>query len=75
MVTYIRILAQVIKEGMKEGEFKPMDPIDLAHALVGIVNSFVFEWLISPQSYPLSSKMDTVLEIFLKGTQRMERRR
>ncbi len=75
MVTYIKILSQVIEEGIREGEFKPVNPLDLAHALVGIFNSFVFEWLISPQSYPLSSKMETVLEIFLKGTQPMERRR
>ncbi len=52
-----------------------MDPMDLAHALVGIVNSFVFEWLISHETYPLISKLDTVLEIFLGGVQRMERRR
>jgi AcrR family transcriptional regulator len=75
MVAYIKILAQVIKEGVKEGEFKPMNPMDLAHALVGIVNSFVFEWLISPHPYPLISKMDTVLEIFWRGAQQMERRR
>jgi AcrR family transcriptional regulator len=75
MVAYIKILAQVIREGVKGGEFKPIDPMDSAHALVGIVNSFVFEWLISPEPYPLISKMGTVLEIFLRGTQRMERRR
>jgi AcrR family transcriptional regulator len=75
MVAYIKILAQVIRGGVKGGEFKPIDPMDSAHALVGIVNSFVFEWLISPEPYPLISKMDTVLEIFLRGTQRMERRR
>jgi TetR/AcrR family fatty acid metabolism transcriptional regulator len=75
MVAYIKILARVIRGGVKGGEFKPIDPMDSAHALVGIVNSFVFEWLISPKPYPLISKMDTVLEIFLRGTQRMERRR
>ncbi len=75
MVTYINILAQVIKEGMRKGEFKSMDPMDLAHALVGIVNSFVFEWLISRESYPLTSKLEMILEIFLDGVQRMERRR
>jgi AcrR family transcriptional regulator len=75
MVTYIDILAGVMRQGVKEGEFKSMNPMDLAHALVGIVNSFVFEWLISPQPYPLISKLDTVLEIFLGGAQRMERRR
>jgi TetR/AcrR family transcriptional regulator len=75
MVTYIDVLAGVMRQGVKEGEFKSMNPMDLAHALVGIVNSFIFEWLISPQPYPLISKLDTVLEIFLGGAQRMERRR
>jgi TetR/AcrR family transcriptional regulator, fatty acid metabolism regulator protein len=67
MLAYIKALAQVMKEGVRRGTFKTMDPMDMAHALVGLVNSFVFEWLISPHPYPLISKMDTVLEIFLKG--------
>ncbi len=75
MVAYIHLLAQVMKQGIKDGVFKPKDPMDLAHALVGIVNSFVFEWLIAPRPYPLLSKVDTVLDIFLRGAQRTERRR
>ena len=75
MVTYIHLLAQAMEQGIKEGEFKPMNPKDMAHAFEGIVHSFIFEWLISPQSYPLVSKRDTVLVIFLKGVQQMERRR
>jgi len=75
MVTYINILAEVMSQGVKEKEFKPMNPMDLAHALVGMFNSFVFEWLISRETYPLISKLDTVLEIFLGGVERIERRR
>ena len=75
MVSYIHLLAQVMKQGIKDGTFKPQDPMDLAHALVGIVNSFVFEWLIAPRPYPLLSKVDTVLDIFLRGVQRIERRK
>ena len=75
MVSYIDVLSEVIKQGIKRGEFRSMDPRDLAHAFVGIVNSFVFEWLISREPYPLISKLDTVLEIFLGGVQQMERRR
>jgi len=75
MVTYIHLLTEVMRQGIEEGEFKSIDPMDLAHAFEGIVHSFIFEWLISPQSYPLISKLDTVLEIFLGGAQRMERRR
>ena len=75
MVTYIHILAEIMNQGIEGGEFRALNPMDLAHALVGIVNSYIFEWLISPQSYPLISKLDTVLEIFLGGAQQMERRR
>jgi AcrR family transcriptional regulator len=75
MVTYITSLAQVMKEGIGEGTFKALDPQDLAHALVGIVNSFIFEWLISPHPYPLVSKVDTILQIFLGGSERIDSRR
>jgi len=75
MVAYIQLLAQVMKQGIERGEFRRKNSIDLAHALVGIVNSFIFEWLISPQPYPLISKSDAVLDLFLRGVQRMERRR
>jgi len=70
MVTYIRLLARVMKQGVAQGIFKPLDPMDLAHALVGLFNSFVFEWLMSQQTYSLVSKGETVLEIFLSGAQK-----
>jgi AcrR family transcriptional regulator len=75
MIAYINNLGQVMRQGIEEGRFRPLDPMDLAHALVGIVNSFIFEWMTSHESYPLISKLDTVLEIFLGGVQKMERRR
>ena len=75
MVAYIDLLAGVMRQGIKEGVFKSKDPVDLAHALVGITNSFVFEWLIAPRPYPLISKIDTVLDIFLRGAQQTERGR
>jgi TetR/AcrR family transcriptional regulator len=75
MVTYINVLAEVMRQGIDREEFRSMNPMDLAHALVGIVNSFVFEWMISREPYPLISKVETVLEIFLGGVQQMERRR
>jgi hypothetical protein len=75
MVTYITILAGVMREGIKGGEFKSMNPMDLAHTLVGIVNSFVFEWMISHEPYLLISKLGTVLKIFLEGAQRTGRRK
>jgi AcrR family transcriptional regulator len=75
MVAYIHLLAEVMRQGIEKGEFRPLNPMDLAHALVGIVNSFVFEWIISREPYPLISKLDTVLDIFLDGVHQTERRK
>lgn len=75
MVNYIQHLAQVLKEGMRAGELKSMNPFDLAHAFEGIVHSFIFEWLISPKTFPLVTKAETILEIFLRGTEQRKRRK
>jgi len=74
MVDYIHLLAQVFKEGMEVHEFRSFNPLDLAHAFEGIVHSFIFEWLISPETYPLVSKVETILEIFLRGVEEERRR-
>jgi AcrR family transcriptional regulator len=72
MVGYIRTLAHVMEEGIRAGELKPLNPLDLAHAFVGIVNSFLFEWLIGPQPCSIIPKADLILDIFLKGAQPSE---
>lgn len=69
MVDYIHLLAQVFQQGIEANELKPFKPFDLAHAFEGIVHSFIFEWLISPEPYPLVSKAETIIEIFLKGAE------
>jgi AcrR family transcriptional regulator len=73
ITTYMNILVKVMREGINGGELKSMDPRDMAQAFLGIVNSLVIEWLISKGYYPLISKAETVLGIFLKGVQQTER--
>ncbi len=74
MVAYIHLLSNVFKQGMEAGELNSMDPLDLAHAFEGIVHSFIFEWLISQESYPLVSKAEVILKIFLEGAGKKEGR-
>ncbi len=74
MVRYLHDLAQVFQQGIELKELKPIHPMDLAHAFEGIVHSFIFEWLIHPEPYSLVSKAETILEIFLEGAEKRERR-
>jgi hypothetical protein len=45
-----------MKQWVANEEFKPLDPVDLTHAWVWLGNSFVSEWLVNSESYPLISK-------------------
>jgi AcrR family transcriptional regulator len=74
-IAYIRDLEEVMRGGIERGQFKAMDPRDMAHAFVGIVNSFVFEWLMSPRAYSLVSKEPIIMDIFFKGVQSSTERR
>ncbi len=72
---YIHDLEEVMRQGIERGQFKAMDPRDMAHGLVGIVNSFVFEWLMSPKPYSLVSKTPVIVDIFFQGVRRTRKRR
>jgi AcrR family transcriptional regulator len=74
-MAYIDSLEEVVRQGIKGGQLKEMDPRDMAHGFVGIVNSFVFEWILSPRAYSLVSKGPTIMNIFFEGVRGpMERR-
>ncbi len=66
-MAYIDSLEDVMRQGIEGGQLKEMDPRDMAHGFVGIVNSFVFEWIMSPGAYSLVSKGRTIMNIFFEG--------
>lgn len=74
-VAYIDSLEEVMREAIEVGQLKEMDPRDMAHGFVGIVNSFVFEWIMSPGAYSLVSKAPTIMNIFFEGVRSLKERR
>jgi len=74
-MTYIDSLEEVMRQGIEGGQLKEMDPRDMAHGFVGIVNSFVFEWVMSPRAYSLVSKGPTMMNIFFDGVRSPKTRR
>lgn len=74
-LAYIDSLEEVMRQGIEEKQLKEMDPRDMAHGFVGIVNSFVFEWLMSPRAYSLVSKGPAIMNIFFEGIRCPKERR
>ena len=74
-MAYISDLAEVMRDGIERGQLREMDPRDMAHGFVGIVNSFVFEWIMSPGAYSLVSKGPIIMDIFFEGVLSPKERR
>ncbi|MBI4634156.1 MAG: TetR/AcrR family transcriptional regulator [Deltaproteobacteria bacterium] len=64
---HISYLESVLSEGVSGGFLRQIPPRSTAFALAGMINSFIVSWMYTPGDEPLSSKADSLLDIFLKG--------
>jgi len=65
--SHLRILEDILREGMKNAKMKKMNVRSATFALVGICNSVIFRWLLSERNYSLKNEVPVILEIFLRG--------
>ncbi len=68
---YIKLIGDVITEGVKEGLLKEGHPEDLSTALVGMMNIFAFNWIYNNQGDSLKTKVPTIVNLFLNGAGKM----
>ncbi len=68
--TYIDFVARTIKDDLKRGEFRNLNPRETAYALAGLLNSFVCRWPKSSKKERLFDQAPFLTEIFLKGVQK-----
>ena len=64
---HVSFLEEVIREGIRTGDLKKMDPRMMASALLGIINSCSFKWLTVAKEGSLKTKVPFVLDIVLEG--------
>jgi AcrR family transcriptional regulator len=64
---HVSFVEGVIREGIRTGDMKKMDPRMMAAALLGIINSCSFKWLTVAKEGSLETKVPFVLDIFLEG--------
>ncbi|MBI4620817.1 MAG: TetR/AcrR family transcriptional regulator [Desulfobacterales bacterium] len=66
-LSYIDLVADVMLKGIRQSKLKDLDAREMAWALLGIINSFVFQWIINPQKGTLVSKSVIIMDLFLRG--------
>ena len=64
------LVGRLIEEGVRCGQLRALDPSELTHCLVGMVNSVVFHWLLEGGDRPLEERARFVWEVFLRGARR-----
>ena len=66
-VSHIDFIEDIMRRGIEMKSLKVMESRIMALAILGIIRSFFYDWMLSKQETPLSDKVDSVLDIFLKG--------
>ena len=67
---YIKLISDIITEGIQEGSLKDGSAEDLSTALVGMMNVFSFNWIYNQQQDALRAKAPTIVNLFLNGATR-----
>jgi AcrR family transcriptional regulator len=65
--SHVSFTERVMREGIRAGLLKKMDPRMMAAALTGIANSYTSKWLTAMEGTSLTSYVPFVMDIFLEG--------
>ena len=68
--THVSFMEEVIREGIRAGLLKKMEPRMMAAALTGITNSYASKWLVAMEGTSLTSYVPFVMDIFLEGVRK-----
>jgi AcrR family transcriptional regulator len=69
-ILYMETVKNIIKDGINMGELKGRDPEELSFTLLGIINSFIFRWVINKEKEPLINRVDNLMDLFLNGVKK-----
>jgi AcrR family transcriptional regulator len=67
---YVSFIEEVMRDGIRTGILKKMDPQMMAIALTGIINSYASKWLNMVEGTSLMENVQFVVDIFLQGVKK-----
>ena len=66
-LAHLYLLEDYFKRGMKAGVFKKLDSQSASIALVGLINSLIYKWLISEKEYSIKKEKKILMATFFDG--------
>ena len=67
--SYLNSISEIIRKGIRRGEFKRVDPKETSYTLAGMLHTFTLMKLSHPGRSSLAARANTLMELFLRGTQ------
>jgi TetR/AcrR family fatty acid metabolism transcriptional regulator len=61
------ILSGLVREGIRTGDFRKMNPEHAASALIAIFDGLLLQWLFNPKSFSLKTMGNTVSDLIARG--------
>lgn len=78
MVQYFRAyeerLASLVKQGIANGDFRAVDPVETSLTLEGLFEGILLLWAMYPRQFALSRQVETAMSLLLQGLQSSEER-
>jgi len=66
-LNHVGYVEYIMRWGIETNSLKKMEPRMMAYVLLGIIRSFIFNWMLDNKNNNLSNKVDCVLDVFLRG--------
>ena len=64
-------LAHTFQSGIDQGSFRSdIDPADMAIALDGLTDGFMYAWLMAPDKNSFAEKKETITRLFIAGVRK-----
>jgi AcrR family transcriptional regulator len=70
---YIATMAGLIRRGIERGEFKEVDPVEVAITLVAIFEGMTLIWVVDAESLPLEKQLPVSMRLLLDSIQKSEK--
>lgn len=77
---FLHRLGGIFRRGIEKGIFAEHEPYDLAVALDGLTNAFIYSWVKDPENHPYEQKIESIVSIFFgsllaePGRKKLQRR-
>jgi len=64
---HLDLMETIIAEAIERGEVKDHPAAEIAHAVAGLMNAFIFQWVVARTDRPLADQLPVLMDLLLGG--------